>query len=146
MKTIEKKLQDIGCKYEVTAFGNNYFWNVPPVSFPGITIAFGPKDNDMKTFKSVEHYCRRAGYSFESFGGIPGYSVFTIMFEADREILKTYSHFTKKSNDACIKTIHTFCELEKDTGNELNEVLHGIMEFYGEELIESFKSIQEQAS
>lgn len=133
MEKIYNYMDKIGIEYEKTTFGSSYFKNVPPVHFEAAYITLERDGINTKAWKDLERYCRRNGYDLKVWGGYPGHTVFSVMKNADREILNIYLEYQQESVSNCEHQIHVWRDYhgnKKDS--ELNEILSGIMELHGE--------------
>lgn len=141
MKRLLDYLEKNSFEYQPTTFGASYFENVPPIHFDGAYIFCGPGEIYTAAWKALERYCNRRGYELKPWCGHPGYTTFRVWKNADGEALEHYSRYMKKSVDAAEQMIHLRATgfYDSDTPKQFDERIRGVMEFWGEELLNSLR-------
>lgn len=130
MNKLYNYLNKIGATYQKNTFGCNYFFNVAPLHFEGVTITLDYSNMSWAAIdKNIRNYCNRYGYTIFRRGGYPGYSFYSIMKNSDKKALDQYNEYSTKSHEAIENYIHI--------GTTDNDFLKGVMEFWGEEYLKS---------
>lgn len=141
MKRLEKILQKYGFEYQITTFGNSYFYNAPAVIFSGMNVTLYSGEYYSKEWSAFQRYCNRYGYTVKPWGGYPGCTTFTVCRSVDSAALKLYNEYSQRSVNACEKTMHLrhtgFFSGESDL--EFNDRLTGIMAFYESEYLQALE-------
>lgn len=106
MKRIEKILQKYGFEYQITTFGNSYFYNAPAVIFSGAFVTLYSGECNSREWSMFQRYCNRNGYTVKTWGGYPGCTTYTVCRSADSAALKLYTEYSQRSVKACEKTMH----------------------------------------
>ena len=144
MKKLSAWLDKKAIEHEVIMMGYNYFYNAPEIKHEAVRITVDPKDS-ARIFKAVSTYCRRAGYVvFSSYGNM-FWHVYMIGRAADIAADNLYNKWQALSVDACEQAIHLRATGAGYTGlsdAEFNDILKGIMNFYGDEYNAAKKNME----
>ena len=141
MKKLIDYLEKTGIDFERVEYGASYFYNVEKLIFDGVICTFDIRDG--ATARKVETYCKRYGYTVFRRAGYPGFQFFSIMRKDEKKQLDFILEFINKSVSSCEKQIHlrNIGFYSKESDEEFNERLRGIMDFYGEEYKNALKTL-----
>lgn len=133
MKKLIDYLEKNGLDFERVEYGANYFYNVEKLIFDGVICTFDIRDG--ATARKVETYCKRYGYTVFRRAGFPGFQFFSIMRKDEKKQLDFIWEFINQSVSSCEKQIHlrNIGFYSKESDEEFNERLRGIMDYYGDE-------------
>ena len=149
MKKLIAYCEKIGVEYYSEKYGSNYFYNVDPLIFDGLIIAFDyesrPAATEAARERMIERYCKRYGYTFKYHKSWPGCRIYTAMKTADNEKLQSYLFYQRLSVSDCEKLIHEYAVknlsgIPADDKKE-NSELRQIMDQYGNNLNDLFNDL-----
>ena len=150
MKKLLAYCEKIGADYEPQKYGNNYFYNVPAVTFNGACIMFDYESRPAMTEAAreimIEKYLNRYGYKVLFSKSWPGFRCLHVMKKSDFDLLETYDFYTRLSVSDCEKIMHNYT-IRRKAGEHLpdreeNEKLRAVMDEYGNNLNTLLKSLE----
>jgi len=136
MKRLETFLQDNHFSdYEITNFGNDYFYNVPAFHCKGIILSL----TDWHDIDVIRKYCRkhRLVITQSMTKGFPGsyrYIVW-ILKASDAVKLNLYEDWMQTSVNAIERRLHDIKTQYEIPGSYEEEVCKDIMQTFGERLL-----------
>ena len=135
MKRLEIFLQDNNfADYEITNFGNNYFYNVPAFYCKGIIVSL----KDWHDIDFIKKYCKKHGFVITEtlHKGFPGSYryVIWILKASDAVKLNLYEDWMQASVKTIEERLHNIKTHYDISASYEQTICKNIMETYGERL------------
>ena len=139
MEKLYHYLKKISADYSVEKYGENYFFNAPPVLYNAAVVSFDPLDREAtRTAEKIRKYCKRYGYIiFYTFHNLYTFG-FAITTPENRTAAELYRRFSDQAAREFEEMQHEYYNTGRH--NEINAAGLAIMDKYEKQYLKALKT------